>query len=188
VLPPSRSRGYASRPPGKRPPEGQFRPLSFRKTTHGELRPPIFDGDGTHGEDFANGELLAAHCAKALLFVVRFTAGPDAKACGWQPDDAGEIEYLALLKDGRYLGTITRQVPERFCSFGLEKVLVLDGLGHGPGGGGRRQATFFGNRFMPKYQGGVPLTVALYFGLDWLGRWKEIVIQVPKKTLYVARV
>jgi len=170
-------------------PDLGFRPLEFRKTSHDKLRPPIFDGDHTHGEDFGAGQLLSlrhAKKAKALLFVVRFTAGPDAASAGWDAGDAGEVEYLLLEKQRRYVGTITRQVPAAFCSLGMEEFAILDGLGHGPGGGGRRIATFFCNRYLPRHWGPVPLTVTVYIRRGWFGGWKEIVVKVPKKDLYVA--
>lgn len=166
-----------------------FRPLEFRKTSHNELRPPIFDGDHTYGDDFGAGQLLSLHHAKkakALLFVVRFTAGPDAATAGWHPDDTGEVEFLLMEKQGRYVGTITRQAPEGFCSLGMDKFAILDGLGHGPGGGGRRIAHFFCSRYMSGFQGLVHLTVTVYIRRGWFGGWKEIVVKVPKKDLYVA--
>lgn len=166
-----------------------FKPLEFRRTSHGELEPPIFDGNHTHGDDFAVGQLLSLHHARkarALLLVVRFSAGPDAASVGWRPDEAGEVEYLLLEKQGRYVGTITRQAPERFCSLGREEFAILDGLGHGPGGGGRKIAHFFGTRSLPGYQGLAPLTVTVYIRQGWFGGWKEIVVKVPKKDLYVA--
>ena len=86
-----------------------WKPLPFSKTRHGDLRPPMFDGDGTRGEDYATGELLSLHHAKnTLLFAVRFTAGPDAKEVGWE-SLGSLVEFLLVCRKGRYLGTITRQ-------------------------------------------------------------------------------
>ncbi len=165
--------------------ELNFKPVEFRKTTHSELRPPIFDGDHTHGDDYASGQLLSMQVAKnALLFVVRFSAGPDAEACKWPAGEFGDVEFL-VMKQKRYVGSITRQAPERFCSLGLEKAVVLDGLGQGPGSGGRYGTHFFATRFMRDWGHTIPLTVTVYFGLGWFGGWKEIVVKVPKKDLYV---
>lgn len=168
--------------------EPDFRPLEFRKTTHAALRPPIFDGDFTRGDDYAAGALLSMQVAKkALLISVRFTAGPDAAACGWGPEESGVVEFLMAEQSGRYVGMIHRQEPGGFCSLGMDRMTFLDGLGHGPGGGGRKCATFFARRWMSGVGRSVDLVVGIYIGKGWFGGWKEIVVRVPKKDLYVAR-
>jgi len=169
--------------------ELNFTALDFHRTSHSELRPPIFDGDHTWGHDFASGQLVSLqHAKKALLLVVRFTGGPDAKTVGWRPQDDGEVEFLLLERNGRYVGGITRQTPNRFCWLSGEQdgVAILDGLGHGPGGGGRRIAHFFCHRSLPSYSMSIELSVTVYIGLGWFRRWKEVVVEVPKKDLYVA--
>lgn len=58
---------------GHEKPDLDFKSLEYRKTSHNDLKPPIFDGDHTYGEDFGVGQLIALNCAKkarALLFIV----------------------------------------------------------------------------------------------------------------------
>lgn len=165
-----------------------WKPLPFHKTRHGDLRPPMFDGDGTHGEDYATGELLSLHYAKdALLFVARFTAGPDAKEVGWESLD-GQVEFLLVCRKGRYLGSLMRQNPEKFLRFSLgEEISVLDSLGQdGSALKGRHVAHFFCRSWIPNRTISPQITVSVYIMRGWFGSWKEIVVKLPKKELFVA--
>jgi hypothetical protein len=166
-----------------------FKALEFSKTLHNQLQPPMFDGDFRTGDDYARGELLSLHYAKnALLLSARFTPGPDAKSVRWQYQ-TGQVEFFLIKRDGRYLGTITRQTPEDFLHFSTgEKVSILDGLGHdGHGLGGRQGAHFWCSLRLPVMSITIPITVSAYVRPGWFGGWKEIVIELPRKELYVAR-
>jgi hypothetical protein len=160
-----------------------FSPLSFRQVRHNELRPAIFDGDHTRGEDYCSGTLRSLrHAPNAVLFTVAFVPGPDAK-----PGDAaprGEVEFFVMRYRKRLIGRIAQQAPERFCwmSGAEEELKQLDGLGTGPGLGYRAAANFFCS--LPGYPG--QFCVSAYFRNGLFGNWKEIVIQTPKKTLYAA--
>lgn len=167
----------------------EFKILAFRETTHGDLKPPIFDGDYTHGDDCGVGQLVSLACAKkekALMLVVRFSAGPDAADAGWGAEDAGEVEFVVFERKGRYFGSISRQAPQGFVETLEKGVQLLDAFGPGPAPGheGRNAAHFFCYRFGFRQEVCLPVTV--YIRKGWLGGWKEIVVKVPKKTLYVA--
>ncbi len=167
----------------------EFQILEFRETTHGDLTPPIFDGDSSYGDDYGVGQLVSLACSKkekALMFVVRFSAGPDAAAAGWGPEDVGEVEFVVLERKGRYFGSISRQAPQGFVKTLEEGMQILDVFGPGPAPGheGRNAAHFFCYRF--GFRQNVCLPVTVYIRKGWLGGWKEIVVKVPKKTLYVA--
>ena len=169
-----------------------FRPLEFQKTSHGDLRPPIFDGDHTYGDDYGAGLLVSLACArkeKALLSVVRFTAGPDAATAGWALDDVGEVEFILFEKKGRYIGGINRQAPGKFVWMAGENIQILDifGPGSAPGHRGRRAAHYFCQHHIRGFHGTAKLAVTIYLRRGWLGGWKEIVVKVPKNGLYVAR-
>ena len=167
----------------------EFKVLDFRETKHGDLRPPIFDGDHTYGDDYGVGQLVSLACAKkekALIFVVYFSAGPDAAAADWRPGDMGEVEFVVFEKKGRYFGSISRQTPQGFVKTLDEGMQLLDVFGPGPAPGhkGRTAAHFFCHRFGLRQN--VCLSVTVYIRKGWLGGWKEVVVKVPKKTLYVA--
>jgi hypothetical protein len=168
----------------------EFRSLNFQKTSHSELSPPIFDGDHTYGDDYGVGQLMSLACAKkdkALVFVVRFGAGPDAEAAGWRPDEIGEIEFALFERKGRYFGQINQTAPTGFAETLEKGMQILDVFGAGPAPGhkGRNAAHFFCYRFGFKQK--VCLTVTVYIRKGWFGGWKEIVVKVPKKTLYVSK-
>lgn len=165
----------------------QFEPIEFRKTTHAEMG--MFDGDHTHGDDYGAGQLLSLAVAKkqkALLFVVRFGPGIDAAAVGWKPEDTGDVELVLFEKKGRFLGGINRQAPERYVWMTGEKIDLLDGIERERGRDGRYAAHWFCSRHLKTYSGGAHLTVEVRIKKGLLGGWKEIVVKVPKKELYVA--
>ena len=162
-----------------------FKPLAFRKVAHGELRPPISDNDHTR-DDYNRGELLSlSHAKHALLFVVRVSPGADAK--DWQTPHA-DVEFLLTEREGRYIGTINRQTPERFCylSGAREPFAILGRTNErAPAHGGRTHGTFF----CAHAYGGYPrieFSVTVLIRRGFFGGWKEVVIAVPKKDLYVA--
>jgi hypothetical protein len=162
----------------------EFRPLTFKKTTHGELRPPISDNDSTRGTDYYVGQLLSLSYAKnALLFTARFTPGPDGIDSGTH-----EVEFFLVKQKGRYLGAINRQLPDRQVYFSNgDKVSVLDGLGQrGLSHPGRQKATFFCSTWGAS--GSRPITIGVYVKPGFFGGWSEVVIKLPKKELFVARV
>ena len=162
-----------------------FRPLEFRRVAHADLRPPIGDHDHT-SDDFNRGELLSlSYAKKALLLVIRVTPGRDAN--DWKVPQA-DVELLLTEQNGRYIGTINRQAPERFCYLaGAREPFAILGKTNerAPAHGGRTHGTFF----CAHAYGGYPriefsVTVLIRRGL--FGGWKEIVVRVPKKDLYVA--
>jgi hypothetical protein len=162
-----------------------FKPLAFRKVGHGELRPPISDNDHTR-DDYNRGELLSvSHAKNAMLFVVRVRPGADAK--DWTIPHA-DVEFLLTEQNGRYVGTISRQTPERFCYLAgaREPSAVLGKTSErAPAHGGRTHGTFF----CAHGYGGYPrieFSVTVLIRRGFFGGWKEIVVQVPKKDLYVA--
>jgi hypothetical protein len=162
----------------------EFRPLAFTKTTHRALRPPISDNDFTRGTDYYVGQLLGLSYAKnALLFVARFTPGPDGIGSGTH-----EVEFFLVKQKGRYLGTINQQVPDGQVYFSnRDKVSVLDGLGQrGLSHPGRQKATFFCSTWVSS--GSRPITVGVYIKPGFFGGWSEVVIALPKKELFIARV
>jgi hypothetical protein len=166
--------------------QAAFKPLAFQKVGHTDLRPPISDNDHTR-DDYNRGELLAlSHADKALLLVVRLAPGRDAK--DWKVPHA-DIEFLLTERDGRYIGTINRQTPERFCYLAgvREPSAVLGNTKtRARAYGGRTHATYF----CAHSYGGYPrieFSVTVLIGRGFFGGWKELVVQVPKKDLYVAR-
>ena len=165
-----------------------FKPLEFIKTQHADLRPPMFDGDGRTGDDYARGKLLSLNYAKnSVLLVALFAPGPDAKSISWEAE-TGIAELLMVKRNGRYVGTITSQDPKGFLQFTTRgEVIFLDGLGHGGTAlGGREAAHFFCSIHVPYLSQRPNVTVSVYIGLGWFGRWKEIVVELPRKELYVA--
>jgi hypothetical protein len=130
--------------------------------------------------------LACAKKKKALILVVRFSAGPDAAAAGWGLGDEGEVEFVVFERKGRYFGSISWQAPEGFVKTLEKGMQLLDVFGPGPAPGhkGRNAAHFFCYRF--GFQQNVCLPVTVYIRKGWMGAWKEIVVEVPKKTLYVA--
>ena len=163
-----------------------FEPLEFRRVAHADLGPPIGDYDHT-SDDFNRGELLSlSHAKKALLLVVRLTPGRDAK--DWKVPQA-DVELLLTEQNGRYIGTINRQTPERFCYLAgvREPFAVLGKTSERPPAyGGRTCGTFF----CAHTYGGYPRTqfsVSARIRRGFFGGWKEIVIKVPKKDLYVTQ-
>lgn len=163
--------------------EPDFKPLAFSEVGHDDVRPPMFDGDRTRGDDYVTGRLKSLHHAKgAILFIVGFEPGPDAK--GDDPRCYGEVEYFVMRHKQRLIGKINRQAPAHFCSTlgERDRLQILDGLGTGPGIGGRAAAHFF------CMVGGYPgqFAVAAYFKRGLLGGWNEVLIETPKKTLYAA--
>lgn len=167
----------------------EFKILEFRETTHGQLTPPIFDGEHSYGDNYGVGQLVSLACAKKekeLVLVVRFSAGPDAATAGWGPEDVGEVEFVVCEKKGRYFGSISRQAPQGFVETLEKGMQLLDVFGSGPASGHKRRnaAHFLCYRF--GFRQNVCLPVTIYIRKGWLGGWKEIVVEVPKKTLYVA--
>lgn len=165
-----------------------FQPIEFRKTVFKETG--MKDCDFTYGSDYVVGELISLHHAKdALLMTVRFTPGPDAKKVSLE-SLTGEVEFLLVKREGRYVGAINRQAPEGFLRFstGDAEVSILDGLGQdGSNLGGRQAATYFCSAWLPHTSRSASVTVNAYIGHGWFGRWKDVVIKLPKKELYIAR-
>jgi hypothetical protein len=162
-----------------------FKPLEFHKIAHAELRPPIGDYDHT-SDDYNRGELLSLfHAHKALQLVVRVVPGRDAK--DW-PVAQAEVGFFLMEQQGRYIGGISRQIPERFCYlYGAgEDVRVIGNTKERPPAlGGRTRGTFF----CAHSYGGYPRTlfsIAVLIRRSIFGGWKEVVIETPKKSLYVA--
>ncbi len=162
-----------------------FRPLEFHKVAHAELRPPIGDYDYT-SDDYNRGELLSLfHAPKALRLVVRVVPGRDA--CDWQTAQA-EVEFFMMEQKGRYVGGISRQIPERFCYLygsGEDIRVIGKTKERPPAYGGRTHGTFF----CAHSYGGYPRTVfsvSILIRRSIFGAWKDVVVQTPKKTLYVA--
>lgn len=174
-----------------------FTPLPFRHTTFGALRPPLFDGDFLRGTDYASGQLLSlAHAKDSLLFTARFGPGPDAAEMGWSTLDA-TVQFLLLRRAKRYIGAIADQTPAGFLEIvgqdieqlrqGALRFHLLDGLGQGGAGlGGRHAATFFCWSWVSGRSTHAEITVTVYFRLGLFGGWKDVVIKLPKKELYIA--
>jgi hypothetical protein len=163
----------------------EFRQLQFRKIRHGELRPPISDNDHT-SDDYIRGELLSLyHANKALQFVVRFVPGRDGT--GWTSAQT-EVQFDMLEKAGSYVGTLNRQSPERFCYLTGERsdVALLGRVRERPPAyGGRSSGTFFCTHRYGSYPTNqFSVTIMIRRGI--FGGWREVVIRVPKKDLYVA--
>ena len=163
----------------------EFQQLEFRKIPHYELRPPISDNDHT-SDDYTRGELLSLHHAeKALQFIVRFVPGRDGK--DWKSVQA-EVEFVMLEQAGNYVGPLTRQYPERFCYLTGERdtVALLGRVRERPPAyGGRSSGTFFCTHRYGSYPAN-QFSVTVMIRRGFFGAWREVVIRVPKKGLYVA--
>ena len=162
-----------------------FAPVEFRKTTFEEVG--IKNCDFTRGDDYVVGHLQSVYHAKnALMFSVRFTPGIDANEVG--PVNC-EVEFLLLNRNGRYVGMINRQAPENLLGFtGGKNWDMLDSLGQdGTNLGGRHAATFFCRAWSSGKHRNIPITVETYIGRNWLGQWRDFVVRLPKKELYIAR-
>jgi hypothetical protein len=163
--------------------DAEFQPLPFKQVRHDEVRPPMFDGDHTRGTDFVIGALKSLlHRKDAIAFIVAFAPGPDAA-----PDDPrcfGELEFVVMKQQGHLFGRISRRAPEGFCKpDSHDDWKRVDGLGTGPGVGGRAAADFYTSAKVSAY---TQFSVSAYFKSGLLGGWSEIIIQTPKKTLYAA--
>ncbi|MGD9979435.1 MAG: hypothetical protein AB7H66_00450 [Hyphomonadaceae bacterium] len=163
----------------------EFKPLAFRPVKGRDLRPPITGSDNTYGNRFVSGQLKSLqHANNAILFIVSFQPGADAKP--GDPNCIGEVEYLVMRHKNRLVGKITRQAPSSFCSMtgDEEEFRVLDGMGSGPGIGGRHAANFF-----CAVKGYFPgeFSASAYFQRNLFGGWREIVIRAERDALYVAR-
>jgi hypothetical protein len=160
-----------------------LRPLAFNRVEHGDVRPPMFDGDHTRGEDFVIGTLKSLHHGKDVIaFIVAFEPGPDAQA--GDPKCVGELEFVVAKREANLVGRISRRAPEGFCKpddYGEWK--RVDGLGTGPGIGGRAAANFYTSPQLGRY---TQFGVSAYFKSGLFGGWKEIIVRTPKKTLYAA--
>jgi|GEM_PF-3230490 len=165
----------------------EFKPVQFSKTVFEKTG--MRDCDFTRGEDYVVGQLTSLRQAKnALLLIACFSPGPDAKQADWELL-TGAVEFLLIKRNGRYLGAINRQAPEKFLRFstGDAQVSILDALGQdGSNLGGRQAATFFCSKWLP-HRDGVSITVNVYIGHGWCGGWRDVVIKLPKKELYIAR-